>query len=45
MFGFLRRLAFVIAFMPFAFLLFLRWLATGRDVIDTMRKFEDWANQ
>ena len=39
----LRRLAFVVAFLPFSAYVFLRWIVTGCSALASMDRFEDWA--
>lgn len=41
----LRRLAFVLGFIPFSVYAFLRWIVTGASALDLFDDFERWMEQ
>ena len=41
----IRRLVFVVAFLPFSAYAFLRWIVTGEDALPMLDRFEQWRDQ
>ena len=41
----LRRLAFVLGILPVSAYLFLRWICTGRDSVETWMRYEAWGTK
>lgn len=40
--GFLKRLVYVVGYLPFGVYLLLRWIVTGKDGFDALAGFDHW---
>lgn len=40
----IKRIIYVIGFMPSFFLAFILWIVNGTQVIKTLEKFENWCD-
>ena len=41
----LRRILFVLGFIPFSVYAFLRWIVTGANALELFDEFEQWRDQ